>query len=48
MDLKKKAPFIKRVYVTNGGRSFDSKEFNFDMLLAKEHFDSAVMMHSRI
>ena len=45
-NLKKKAPFIKRVYVTNGGRSFDSKEFNFDMILAKEHFENAILMHS--
>lgn len=41
-NLKIKAPFIKRVYTTNRGHSFDSKELQFDMIIAKEHFDSAI------
>lgn len=41
-NLKRKAPFIKRVYVTNRGHSFDSTELRFDMVLAKEHFEEAV------
>ena len=40
--LKERAPFIKRVYVTNAGRSFDSKELSLDMAIAAEHFNSAV------
>lgn len=43
--LKIQAPFIKRVYVTNGGRSFDTKELHFDMVLAQEHFDTAIQHH---
>ena len=40
--LKKLAPFIKRIYVTNGGRSFDSTELKYDLVLAKEHYDHAL------
>ena len=40
-QLKKRAPFIKRVYITNGGRSFDFEEFKFEMGLAKERFEQA-------
>ena len=40
--LKIQAPFIKRVYVTNGGRSFDTKELHFDMILGQEHFNEAI------
>ena len=41
-NLKKKAPFIKHIYVTNGGHSFDSTELRLDLLIAKEHFDELV------
>ena len=45
LNLKRKAPFIKRVYITNRGHSFDSKEFQFDMVLAEEHFNNAIRQH---
>lgn len=41
-ELRKKAPFIRRVYTTNRGMSFDSAEFKHEMTLAKERFDLAV------
>jgi hypothetical protein len=43
-NLKAKAPFIKRVYVTNGGRSFDNTELKFDLVLAEEHFDECLQL----
>lgn len=43
-NLKKKAPFIKRVYTTNLGRSFDSEELKLDMIKAQEHFDECVKL----
>ena len=40
--LKKLAPFIKRTYLTNRGQRFDSTEFRFMMVLAKERFEEAI------
>lgn len=35
-------PFLKRLYSTSLGRSFDRIEFNFDMVIAKERFEDAI------
>lgn len=40
--LKRNAPFIKRVYMTNNNSRFDSRELSFDLVIAKEHFDNAI------
>lgn len=40
--LLQRAPWIKNVFVTNGGRSFDEKQLNFEMELAKERFEEAL------
>ena len=37
--LRKRAPFIERVYRTRRGASFDSIELKYDLTLAKEHFE---------
>jgi len=41
-ELKERAPVVKRIYVTNGGRSFDSEQFRFEMVLAEEHYHEAI------
>lgn len=41
-NLKKKAPFIKRVFTMNRGRSFDFEDFKLEMIKAKENFDIAL------
>lgn len=46
--LKQQAPFIKRVYKTNRGFSFDDTELRFDLILAQEHFNEAISNLERI
>lgn len=41
-NLKIKAPFIKRVYVTNRGSSFDRTDLKFDLTIAREHFEESL------
>jgi hypothetical protein len=37
-----KIPFLKRLYSTNQGRSFDKVEYNLDMAIAKERIEEAI------